>query len=263
MSAPPFRLRDLPLATRVGTTCLLLVVCGGLVASAFHLREHHAGRDERPGFSLDDVRGAYAGITSRAPLLVALEAGHPSEIEDAAPLPDAARTALLDWLGSDRIGETYDDLDLGDAAPAELLAAHCLACHARRAADPVGQEIPLEYWDDVKRVAFSRDVAPADVEILLASTHTHALALGTLGLLLATIALATARAPRLRSTCVVLCGAGLALDLASWWLARTWPAFADAVVVGGVAFASGAGGLLLLVLAELWLPRGREHAGAS
>ena len=255
--APGFRLRQLDASVRLGLTLLLLVLAGGFLAAGLHLAEHHEDRDERAGLSLDDLRGAYSGLASPAPLATALEQGHPAELEHAERLPDPERALLLGWLAGERIGEDFDNLDLGDAAPAEVLAARCLGCHARGADDPVGQTLPLEYWDDVKRVAYAREIAATDGAILLASTHTHALALASTTLVLAALMLLTRWPVRLRNALVCLAGVGLALDLAGWWLARGTPAFVYAVVIGGGLYALAMGAMLLAVIVDLWRPAAR------
>ncbi len=241
------RLRDLPAPVRAGLSCTLLAILGGFVASGAHLRFHHANRDERPGLSVDDLRGAYRGIRTRAPLLVALERGHPDD------LAANERKALLDWLRGSRLAEDYDDPERGDSAPAEVLGRRCLSCHSRKAPTPASPN--LDFWDDVKAAAVSRDVRPVDPKILAASTHTHALSLGGLSILLGGLLLAT-RGPRpLVHGAALLLGLSLLLDLASWWLSRGSEAFLGVLLVSGTLFnllaVLGTAGVLL----DLWLPK--------
>lgn len=255
MNEQPFRLRQLPGAARLGLTLLMLVNLGGFVASGLHMREHHENRDGRPGLALDDIRGAYSGVKSDAALVTALEAGHPGELAGAESLPADKKQLLLEWLGSDRISEDFDNLDLGDSAPAEILAASCLQCHARSADDPIGETVPLEYWDDVKRVAFAREISATDVPILLASTHTHAIALATATLVLVGLMLLTSWPSGLKSSLVLLASLGLSVDLAAWWLARERPELVYAIIAGGAAYALAMVWMMLAVMVDLWRPR--------
>lgn len=251
---PTFRLRELPLAFRLGLTGVVGAVLLGLWASLSHLEEHHQNRDARPGVSVDDLVGAYHGIDNPAPFVVALEREHPEE------QPAAARELLLKWLRGDKVSENFDNPDLGDSAPAEIIARDCLQCHSRKSTqgEGIGQKIPLEYWDDVEKVAFARKLDPTPYPILVTSTHTHALAMATLAGLLMLLVWATRFAPFLRSAAAFLLGVGLACDLAGWFLARQSAALVWLVIAGGGAFASGVVLASALVLAELWLPRPRR-----
>jgi hypothetical protein len=246
-----FTLRELSLGARLGLSALVLVLLGGLAASGYHLVEHHQNRDEQPGVSLTDIQGAYHGVQSPALLLGALERGHPDGL---AP---AERATLLTWLGGSRISEDYDSLELGDAAPAELLATRCLSCHSRAAVQGEHKDarVALEYWEDVARVAFSKRVEPVPLKILAASTHTHALSLATLSLVVGALLLATRFPAPLRNGLCALAGLSLLADLAGWWLARGSPAWVVPIVVAGGVYATASALSLLLILLELWLPR--------
>ncbi len=250
MSGHVGSLRALGLGQRLGLSLLLLVLLGGLVASAAHLVLHHQGRDGVPGLSLADIEGVYTGVRTEAPMRVALERGHPEGLDPSR------RELLLAWLASDRISEDYDSLDLGEAAPAEVIDAACLRCHSRGASegDGIGDEVPLEYWDDVERVAFSREIEPLPTEIVVASTHTHALSMALIGIVLVLLLSRSRFAGAPAGALSLGLGLGLALDLGGWWLARASAAWVPAVAVGGALFGLAAALSALLVLAELWLP---------
>ena len=53
---------------------------------------------------------------------------------------------------------------------------------------------------------------------------------------------------------VLLMGAGLAMDLSGWWIARLNGAVVPMIVVGGFVFATSVGLSLLLTVADLWRP---------
>jgi hypothetical protein len=259
---PRGTLRTLSPAVRLGLSCLVLVMLGGLAASLRHMVDHHAGRDERPGLSLDDVRGAYHGVRTTAPLLVALQRDHPQDVssEPAHQLTAAERDTLLKWLRGQRVSEDYDNLDLGDAAPAEIMAARCLACHSRRADAATRATPDLDYFDDVRQVAFSREINPTARAILTASTHAHALSLATLSIVVAMLLLATGWARPPVHGLIALMGVALAADLASWWLARPWAGFVWVIVLAGAVYHAATVAALLAVLVDLWLPSRRSSS---
>lgn len=256
MSDITLRLRDLGLGSRVGLSALVLAFGIGLAASAWHLQDHHQNRDEQPGVSLEDLEGAYHGVNTTAPLVSALERGHP----EALPAQD--REFLLKWLRSGRIVEDYDNIDLGDSAPDALIRANCLQCHARNASagDGIGARVPLEYFDDVRKLAFSKSVAPVPVRVLAASTHAHALSLAAMSVVIGFLLLATRWPAFLRNGLFALAGLGLVGDLAGWWLARGSAAWVPMIVASGATYALATAFSLALVFLELWLPR--RHDGS-
>lgn len=251
----PLTLRALGPLARLGIVGLVLTLVGGTAASGIYLAVHHGDRDGVDNLSINDVRAHYHGIVSPAPLLKALGDNHPET------LASEKRQILIDWLQGDAatLSQRYDDLDLGANAPSEIIAADCMSCHARAAtAEDAYPEMPLEYWDDVRTLAVSRDIQPVDTEILLASTHTHALGMSTVGIAIAILALLTSWPRRLIGPVVGLCGLGLFADLGGWWLTRMNPDFAGMVVAGGVAYNGAVTLLAALVLLDLCMPRPRE-----
>lgn len=248
---PSFRLRDLGPGARLGLACMLLVLLGGMAASFTHLFWHHQNRDERPGLSMDDIQGVYHGVVSTSPLLKSLREGHPED------LPAPSREALLRWLEGPRISEDYDSLDLGDAAPVEIIARSCVRCHARGATEGegIGRRVPLEFFDDVRRIAFSREIKPMAIEILAVTTHTHALSLGMLTIVVGALLWLTSWPRRLVSAALFLAGAALLADLASWWLARDTAAFTTVIAIAGGIYNALVVLMILAVLLDLCLPR--------
>lgn len=256
-SSRPGSLRTQPLMLRLALTLLVLTIVGGFAASGLHMVDRYANRDQQPGLSMDDLVGAFHGITTAAPMARALDTGHPDEIEGAALL-DTDRRILQDWLAGDRISEDFDNLDLGDSAPVEILDRNCLECHSRQATagDGVGLTIPMDFWDDVQRLAFSRRIEPNSTEIVIASTHTHALSLAVLLCVIIGLAAATRWSTyRLIQALMLVAAAGLLADIGGWWLTRFNGTFAYMIVIGGLAFALATAILLLVILSDLWWPR--------
>ncbi|GAB4551768.1 MAG: hypothetical protein Tsb0013_13900 [Phycisphaerales bacterium] len=248
----PLRLRSLGFFARLGVAGFVLVAIGGAAASGLYLYMHHEERDERPGLTLDDVKAHYHGIVSPAPLLESLEGGHPED------LPDRDRELLVEWLRGDAgmLSQRYDSLDLGADAPAEIIAVSCLDCHARSSTGPdAAPGISLEYWDDVEALSVSRDVQPVPTEILAASTHTHALGMASIGVVMALLGLLTGWPRWLMGLLVGITGVGLALDLTGWWITREIADYAVVVAIGGGLFAGGMTLIGLLVLLDLCMPR--------
>lgn len=236
----------------------LLTVLAGLFASYRHLVGHHEGRDGQPGMTMIDLKGAYHGVQSEAPLRRALRTGHPET------LAQAQRDILTKWLENPTF-ESFDNFDLGDNAPAAIIDAQCLSCHSRSAtvADDAARRArdayPLDRFEDVTKLAAGVDLRPAAEKILLASTHTHAIALGSLTLILCGLGLGT-RAPRIMGLLGGVAGAALLADIVCWWLSRT---YVEAVyVIAGAGFMYMLASVLqcLLCVADVWWPMTKKNA---
>lgn len=249
------RLISLHPLMRLGIALLVVTLLGGYIVSGLHMMWHYDTRDGLPELTLDDIRGHYHGVQSPSPLIAALESNHPEE------LAQTDRDALLKWLRSGtNLSEQFDDLDLGDEAPAEIIAANCLSCHARNATgEGTYAKLPLEYWDDIQPIAYAKDIQPTTPEIVAMSQHTHApsMAIVLIGLSLLG---AMSRAPRALVGLIVLVGAaGLLADMSGWWLARSNEVWVYAIVGGGAAY-SGATGLVgLIVVLDCLIPGGRKR----
>ena len=244
------RLRTLGLLTRIGLVFLILTLVGGYIISGIFLKWEYENRDERQGLTMTDIVGAYHGVSSPSSLLESLKAGHPEE------LPDPDRKALIDWLEGDRVSEDYDNLDLGDLAPSEIIAVSCLDCHTRgsQMGDGIGDRVPLGYFDDVQSIAISREIMPKNLKIVALSTHVHAPSLSMVLIVLTMLCSMTRWPSVIVGALVAAGGIGIFFDIAGQWLARGEALWAYAIVGGGFTMSMSVGLLGLLVIVDLVLP---------
>jgi hypothetical protein len=239
----------------MGICLLTLTLLGGYIVSGLHLRWHYDNRDESPGLTINDIIGAYHGVQTPSPLITALESGHPESLDSSE------RTALLDWLGGDRVSLDYDNLDLGDLAPSEIIAVSCLDCHTRSATGAeAAPGVSLEYWDDIRSIAGSKDIQPSPTKIIATSQHTHAPMMAIVMLTLGMLCLFTRFSHHIVGIAVFIAGAGLFIDMASWWITREIPAFAYAIVLGGGFYAFGTMISGCLILLDCVLPKPKEQS---
>lgn len=244
------RLSTLGLFSKIGLVFLVLTLLGGYIVSGIFLNMEYENRDERPGLTMTDIVGAYHGVTSPSPLLDSLERGHPET------LSEDKRTALVSWLESGRIGEDYDNFDLGDMAPAEIIAESCLSCHTRTATegDGIGQKWPLEYFSDIQAIAVSREIMPKNERIVMLSMHVHAPSLAMVLIMLTLLGAMTRWPGLLVGAIAAVGGVGLFFDIAGQWLAKFDAIWAYAIVGGGFASSMAVGLLGVLVIGEMLLP---------
>ena len=250
----PTRLKQLNILWRLGITAVLAVFAIGLAAATAHLWYKYENRDERPGLTIDDVKAQYSGINTPSALLASLQANHPAELK--AP----QREELIKWLTGPKVAEQYDSTEFGPQSPYEIIASNCLSCHSRSAkggTQPLSKPINLDYWDDVKKLAISRQINPAPVNIKANSTHAHAPSMATMTVAIALLLLMTRWWRLLTGLLVAAAGIGLLADIGGWWLAADNANFAYMIVAGGATYMLSTGVQLLLILVDLWLPGGR------
>ncbi len=257
MDVATLRLRNLPLAARLSLTFLLLVIAGGYVASGLHLSGHHAARDGRPGLSVTDIEGVYHGVTTPPLLKELLEQGHPAEVSGGKALDEDDRATLLAWVTGDRIAENWANIDFGDGfgSPEEIAQAACGSCHGATVPAEKRAEPLLATWDQYKELCFENRVSPTDPALLLASTHAHALALGTITLLLCALMYATRFSSGLKGLLALCASGGLLVDLAAWWLTRQVAGMVSLILLGGLAHAGAVGLMLVAIGLDLWRPQ--------
>ncbi|MEN0019591.1 MAG: hypothetical protein AAF747_01755, partial [Planctomycetota bacterium] len=229
------RLRDLSASWRLGLTFCVLTLLGGYLVSGIVLVNSYENRDQRPGLTMTDIVGAYHGVRSPAPLITSLEAGHPNDLDPELPLPEDLRDALLAWLDdAENLSLSYDDLDLGDEAPAEIIATYCLDCHVRGAeGEYAAPDVSLEYWSDVEPLAVSRDIQPKDLKVVSASVHAHAPSMGIILVVLGLLAAMTRAHRAIVGGLFAISAISLFADFAGQYLTRLDPIWAWAIVAGG------------------------------
>ena len=137
------------------------------------------------------------------------------------------------------------------------LLAWALAHGKEAVAAADGGDIALDGWENVQEHLYALEINPPALEILYMSSHTHALSLGTMALVLVLLLAATRYARRGAGLAIALMGAALLADMGGWFLAREREFFAYVVVGSGCAFALGVVLSCLLVFLELWLPDNR------
>jgi hypothetical protein len=136
-----------------------------------------------------------------------------------------------------------------------VIGASCVECHSAKGPDAKARAVGLESWDQVKAYAFERRSERTPDKVKAISTHTHALSLGTMSVAIGLLAMLTCWPRWLVGGLMGITGLGLALDIASWWLASGDARWVTGVIVGGSAYNGATALTLVLVLLDSWRPR--------
>ena len=152
MTQPIFDLRGQDFSLRLGVSFLVLTLFIGLGASAAHLVGHHENRDGAPGLSLEDIEGSYHGVNVSSPAGRGAGTRTPRDAATGATRA-LARLARL-RIASART--TTTSISETRRRPRCSTRPASGVTHVKATeGDGIGETIPLEYWDDVRNVAFS------------------------------------------------------------------------------------------------------------
>ncbi|KAF0191253.1 MAG: Elongation factor-1 alpha [Gammaproteobacteria bacterium] len=215
MSYPLFN--QVPTSLKTLYTMILIVLGIGYVFALIQIYEVQAGRDGRPGLSVEDIRIAYSGSKADTRLEIALKGPM------AGMLPGAERQRIFDWVRKDRASESAYQADIKP-----IVETRCKACH--NGANP---HIPslISYDELSKMVVLDTGVS---VGTLVRVSHIHLFGItfifGFMGLVFCH---AHMRSHVLKNVIIAMPFVAIILDIASWWLTKVSTPFAYVVVVGG------------------------------
>ena len=114
--------------------------------------------------------------------------------------------------------------------------------------------MPLDYFDDVRKLAVSREIKPMEKRILVMSTHTHALAMVPLTALVGGLMLCVTTPRVLRNGLPLLASLALAGDIAGWWIARQAEGGVWLVLIAGGAYSAAMAAMIALVVVDVLRP---------
>jgi len=219
---------DLPLALKVLYINILLILGIGYIFAMIQIYEVDAGRDGRPGLSVEDIKIAYSGSKSDTRLETALKGPM------SGMLPAEERAAIIHWVRSGGGEADYQ------AHVDPILQARCRGCH-----NGTNPHLPtLMSYADVRAV--SQLDTGVSIGTLVRVSHIHLFGLtfifGFMGLIFSH---AYIRNQTLKIVAVCVPFLAIFLDIASWWLTKVSTGFAYVVIIGG--------GLMGLSFAFQWL----------
>ncbi len=208
---------QLPASLKVLYTMVLLIFGLGYIFAMVQVYEVHAGRDGKPGVSVQDIQIAYRGSNSGTRLESAIN-GPMSSM-----LPASESATIVSWLHTDMSEEAFNKEIL------PILETRCTACH-----DGSNPHIPnLTSFENVKTVT----VVDTGVSVgtLVRVSHIHLFGLAFIFAFMGLIfSHAYVRRIWLKNVIIILPFAAIFLDVMSWWLTKVAEPF------GYIIFASGA-----------------------
>ena len=221
------RLYELPTSLKVLYSMVLFTFGMGYLFAMIQVYEVHAGRDGKPGISVQDIQIAYRGSKSSTRLESAIKGPM------ASMLPESESAAIIDWLHNGAKEEAFEK------TVQPILEQRCLTCH-----DGSNPHLPnLSTFEGVSQVA-AADTG-VSVGTLVRVSHIHLFGLTFIFAFMGLIfSHAYVRRLWLKNVVIVLPFVAIFFDVTSWWLTKVADPF------GYIVFASG--GLMGLSFAFQW-----------
>lgn len=220
--------KELPVSMRVLFTGTLLVIGMGYLFGLIYVYTSDAGRDGKPGLSVDDIIISYSGSTEGTRLEAALQGPM------SAMLPESDLVQVLDWIKG---GATKDDYE---ARVQSLIEVNCLDCH-----DGSNPHLTnLDGYENIQTVV-EQDTGKG-LPTLVRVSHIHLFGMTFIFFIVGFIfSHAWVRPVWLKSTVMFLPFMCIAADISSWYFTKLYSGFAWVVLF--------AGGLMGLSFAVMWI----------
>ena len=245
--ALPGRLCDCTSSEKALFTSFLLMVGIGYAMAMIYLYTSHAGHDEQPGVSIEDIADNYYGNHSGTRLEAAIRGPM------AAYIDTDARNEIVAWLKSGASAGGYE------SAVQPILERSCTGCH-----NP-GSGLPVP---DLTTFAAVQQVAEVDLgqslHTLMKLSHIHLFGIGLLLFAVGLIFRLAVMRPWLKVSLIVLPFAAMLADILAWFLTKRDPVYAYVVVVSGGLLGLSLTVQVLVSLWQLWIPpRAAAHSGPA
>ena len=212
---------------RVLFTGTLLAIGMGYLFALIYVYSSHAGRDGRPGLSVEDIMIAYGGSSEGSTIEAALQGPM------SAMVSEGDRSKIVSWVrsGSPRAGY--------ESTVQPIIASNCLDCH-----DGSNPHLSnLDGFDNMQLVV-NQDTG-TDLHTLVRVSHIHLFGITfiffTLGFIFSH---SWFRPVWMKSTIMFMPFLCIAADVSSWYFTKLYSGFAWVVLV--------AGGLMGLSFAVMW-----------
>lgn len=211
-----FHYSEFPLSMRVLFTCTLIVLGIGYLFAMLQIYGSHAGRDGKPGLSVDDIAIAYSGNKEATKLEAALRGPM------SGMLPIDERGSIVGWVRRGVDQKEYE------TRIKPIIEKRCAICH-----DGNNPHIPA-LTDYKKVVALAQLDTGMDIFTLVRVSHIHMFGITFIFFVTGLIfSHAYVRPVWFKSVVIAAPFVAVALDVGSWYLTKINPSFAWIVIISG------------------------------
>ncbi len=231
-----FHYQEFPFSVRTLFTGTLIVLGIGYLFAMLHIYNSHAGRDGKPGLSIEDIAIAYSGSKEATQLEGALMGPM------SGMLPTNERGDLIGWVrrGLDR--QEYE------TRIKPIIDDRCVACH-----DGSNPHIAnLNGYDEL--AATAKLDTGMDIFTLVRVSHIHMFGITFIFFLMGLIfSHAYVRPVWFKSAVIAAPFVAIILDIGSWYLTKLHTAFAWVVILSGALLGLSFAFQWIVSMYQIWI----------
>ncbi len=229
------RFRHISVSERILNTAFLLTIGIGYLVALANLYYTHQGRDGKAGISIKDIMISYHGSQEQTRLGSAIKG-----IMEPNLKYKSDKDVILKWIQAGAEEPEYND----HIAP--ILNRDCITCHT----PSVNPSLPdLTNYSGVAEVAHA---GGASLPFLLKVSHIHLFGLAFILFFIGKIFLLCDMNVVIKRIAVVIPFAAMLLDILSWFITKSFPAFAYVVVACGALMGVTMGIQILVSIYQMW-----------
>jgi hypothetical protein len=229
------RFRDISISERILNTAFLLTIGIGYLAALANMYYTHQGRDGKAGLSIDDVMVAYHGSHDQTRLGSAIKGIMEPNLKFKSD-----KDIILRWIQNGAEEQGYNE------RIAPILNRDCITCHN----PTVNPSLPdLTNYAGVAQVAHA---GGATLPFLIRVSHIHLFGIAFILYFIGKIFLLCDMNVIVKRIAVVIPFAAMLLDVMSWFITKSFPAFAYVVVASGALMGLSMGMQIVVSIYQMW-----------
>jgi len=227
--------QELPLSMRTLFTGTLLVIGMGYMFGLIYVYAQEAGRDGKPGISVEDIMISYGG----SPEGTRLEAALQGPMSSMLAADDTA--AIVNWIRSGADKAAYEE------SVQPIVSANCLDCHN-------GSNPHLSNLDGYDNIAIvvAQDTGTS-LHTLVRVSHIHLFGMTFIFFIMGFIfSHAFIRPIWFKSLVIFLPFVCIAADVGSWYFTKLYSGFAWVVLIAGGVMAASFTVMWFISMYQMW-----------
>ncbi len=233
-----FHYKEFPLSMRTLFTGTLLVLGLAYLFAMLHVYNSHAGRDGRPGLSVQDLQIAYSGSKEATKMEAALMGPM------SGMLGTDERGSIIGWVRRGADEQEYEN------RIKPILDKRCLACH-----DGSNPHIPSlnDYEETIHLAELDTGM---DIFTLIRVSHIHLFGITFIFFIMGLIfSHAYVRPVWFKSVVVAAPFVAIIMDVMSWYMTKLFPPFAWVVIMGGGLMGASFAFQWIISMYQLWFSK--------